>query len=211
MPMDKYQDIANGLTNDILIAVASGLSILGSILIISTYAGYREIRSFSRHIVVCISIADLLVASSNCFSIIITPVIDSQITALDKTACTLQSFVGTTAVLWSFLWTMTLALYLYIDLVRGNQQLGKAIIWPWAHLVCWILPLAINIAALLLNKLGNSGDRNTSGWCWISVFGKYNHLMNSPKKILQCGQKPVFFCLLNNGIFPGNPTCSSNT
>ena len=185
MGMDKYQDISNGLTNDILLAVTSGLSILGSILILLTYACYREIRSVSRHIVVCISIADLLVALSNSFAIVIAPIIDSQIKSIDKTACTLQSFVGTTAVLWSFLWTMTLAVYLYIDLVKGNQRLGKSLIWPWAHLVCWLLPLGINVAALLLRKLGNSGDGDTSGWCWISVFGKLFKLFITPDHVIR--------------------------
>ena len=191
MTMDKYQDTANGLTNDILLAASAGLSILGSIMIIATYTFYREIRSVSRHIVVCISIADLLVAISNCSSIVISPIVDSSTTDINQTACTLQSFVGTTAVLWSFLWTMTLAIYLYIDLVRGNQQLGKSMVWPWAHLVCWLLPLAINVVALYLEKLGNSGDRNTSGWCWISVYGKCKYSVSGIKYVRDSTQVAV--------------------
>ena len=133
---------------------------------------HHEIRTVSRHIVVCISIADFLVTTSNCLAIAISPEVNSKVTESDNVSCAIQSFVGTTAVLWSFLWTMILAIYLYVDLIKGKHELGKRIIWPFAHLFCWLLPLAINLAALFLHKLGNSGDRNTSGWCWISVFGK---------------------------------------
>ena len=169
--MDNYQSIANGLTNQILLALSAGLSVLGCVLILITYICYSEIRTVSRHIVVCISIGDLLVTSSNCLAIAISPEVNSIVSEFDNVSCTLQSFVGTTAVLWSFLWTMVLAFYLYIDLVKGAQAFGKKLIWPWAHLFCWLIPLGINLAGLFLHKLGNSADRNTAGWCWISVFG----------------------------------------
>ena len=171
--MDTYQSIANGLPNKILLTVSAGLSIVGCILMISTYIVYKDIRTVSRHIVVCISIADLIVTTSNCMATAIRPEVDSVVTDIDRITCTIQSFVGTTAVLWSFLWTMVLAIYLYIDLVKGKQALGKRLIWPWSHLCCWLIPLAINMTGLLLHKLGNAGDRNTAGWCWISVFSKH--------------------------------------
>ena len=175
MVKDSYQNIANGLTNDILLAISAGLSILGCTLILTTYICYKEIRTVSRHIVVCISIADIITTASNLSAIFISPEINSEIDEINNVSCTVQSFIGTTAVLWSFLWTMVLAMYLYLELVKENKSLGKRLIWPWSHVICWIAPLGINVVALFLHKLGNSGDRNTAGWCWISVFGKKIH------------------------------------
>jgi len=171
--MDTYQSIANGVINQLLLALSAALSVLGCVLIMTTYICYREIRTVSRHIVVCISIADFLVTFSNCLAIGIAPEVNSIVAKSDNVSCTLQSFIGTTAVLWSFLWTMVLALYLYLDLVKGAHAFGKKMIWPWAHLFCWLTPLAINLTGLFLHKLGNSADRNTAGWCWISVFGNF--------------------------------------
>ena len=43
---------------------------------------------------------------------------------------------------------------------------------PWFHLICWLLPLSINLIALLHNVLGDNSDASTSGWCWINLSGR---------------------------------------
>ena len=177
--MDAYQSISNGKSNRILLGVASGLSIFGSLLVILTYILYKDIRTVSRHIIICISIADFVVTLFNCLALFISPVVDSQAKDFDIISCKIQSFISTSAVLWSFLWTMVLAMYLYCVLVKESTRIGKRIVWPWAHLLCWTIPLCINIVALYLGKLGNSGDENTSGWCWINVFSMSTFLCKS--------------------------------
>ena len=160
------QNEAMSTTNVVLLSVSSGLSGIGALVIIITYAFYRDIRTASRHIIVCISIADLVTTIANCSGESIQPSHNGK-----DIPCILQSFVGTTAILSSFLWTMVLAIFLYIALVRENQALAKRLIWPWCYIVCWLIPLVINVVALCLGKLGNNEDIGTSGWCWINLNG----------------------------------------
>ena len=151
--------------NSALMVTSSSLSIIGCIIIIASYISYKDIRTSSRHIIVCISIADFFVVSANLSGIFVPPHPEKV-----DTFCILESFVGTTAVLCSFLWSMMLAVFLYITIVRGNVFLAERLIHPYFHLFCWLVPLTINVMALLLHVLGNSGDAATAGWCWIDLI-----------------------------------------
>ncbi|XP_066927062.1 G-protein coupled receptor 157-like isoform X1 [Clytia hemisphaerica] len=141
--------------------VSTTLSVFGCLVIIATYALYKDIRSSSRHIIVCISIADLVVSLSNLAADFLPPAIHD--------ACILQSFVSSTALLASFMWTLFLAIFLYISLVLEKPFTARALIHPWFHLVCWLLPLVINMVALCTRNLGNNNDLAVSGWCWIEI------------------------------------------
>ena len=141
--------------------ISTSFSILGSLAVIATYALYKDIRSSSRHIIVCISIADLVVSTAN--------LVADYMPADIPEACMLQSFISSTANLCSFMWTMFLAVFLYIALVLEKPTYARSLIHPWFHLLCWLLPLAINVVALCTNNLGNNHDMAVSGWCWIQI------------------------------------------
>lgn len=160
---------ANGLANTVVLCISSFLSVIGCLVIILTYKHYKEIRTASRHIIVCIAVADLINALSNVSGMLIVPTASGK-----DIPCVTQSFIGSTSILCSFLWTVALALFLYLTIVVENQHLAKKLICPWFHLICWLLPLSINMLALHLGKLGNSTDADTAGWCWIClVESKY--------------------------------------
>lgn len=165
MHYGNYTDTANDWVNKTLAGVSTGLSMVGVSIIILTYLFIKEIRTLSRHIIVCISVADLVTCLSNVSGLLITP--DATVSSLE---CKVQSFVGTTAVLSSFLWTMMLAVYLYVIIVKQMHSLGRRIIIPYSHVLCWCLPLAINIIAISFGALGNDEDNTSSGWCWISLY-----------------------------------------
>ena len=158
---DEYRDWALEHGTKYVLLGSTILSTIGCLLIISTYVLYQDIRSSSRHIIVCVSIADLIVSLSNLAADFLNPKI--------KEACVVQSFITSTFLLSSFLWTLFLAIFLYISLVLGRPSTATALIHPWFHLVCWILPLAINIVALFTDNLGNNEDLAVSGWCWITI------------------------------------------
>lgn len=141
--------------------VSTILSTLGCLLIILTYALYKDIRSTSRHIIFCISISDLIVSISNLSAdvFIEPPMIEG---------CIIQSFIGSIFLLSSFLWTLSLAIFLYISLVMEKPSTAIAMVHPWFHLVCWLLPLVINLVALVTGNLGNGEDFAVAGWCWIN-------------------------------------------
>ena len=163
-----YQLVANRSLNIIIVATATLFSLLGSFLIIFTYIRFKDLRTVSRHIVVCIAISDLMSSLSSCAGLLISPKLDPR-----NKACVIQAFFGAIFVLSSFLWTMCLAITLYIVIVKQNTDLAERLIFPWFHFICWCLPLVINVVAVSLNNLGNTGDLETAGWCWIYIDGKY--------------------------------------
>ena len=159
----KVLDELKTIHAEIIIAVTCVISIIGSLLIITTYALYENIRSPARHIIVCIGIADLFLALANVYSSYFVNPDDPNF----EIKCKIQSFVGTSSVMASFMWTMMLAVFLFISLDREKPLLAIRLIHPWFHLLAWLLPLAINLVAIFLGKLGNNDDKAAAGWCWI--------------------------------------------
>ena len=158
-------------TNKYLQTAATVLSVFGSSIIILTFFVFKDIRTPARHIIVCIAISDLVSSLSNCLGLFRT-----QDTSEGKDPlCILQSFVSSTFILSSFLWTMLLAVFLYIVIVCEKSDSEKKIIFPLFHGISWILPLIINIAAITNEKLGDSRIFVTAGWCWIDL-GKYDRI-----------------------------------
>ena len=162
-----YQVVANRTPNKIIVGTATLLSLLGSFLIIFTYIRFKDLRTVSRHIVVCIAVSDLMSSLSSCAGLLVSPTLDPQ-----NEACVIQAFFGATFILSSFLWTMFLAITLYVVIVKQNTDLAEKLTVPWFHLISWCLPLVINVVAVSLNKLGNTGDFETAGWCWIYAGSK---------------------------------------
>ena len=159
-----------GFINRGIFVTSAILSIFGSLLILITYNGYKDIQSPARHIIACLSLADLFTVLVNFYGVFTKPGGYREIT------CILQSFIGGGAAMSSYLWTMVLAIYLYVGLVKDNSEILEKLLHPWLHLLCWLLPLGINIVALFLNKLGNGSDRISSGWCWIKISSNEERL-----------------------------------
>ncbi len=96
---------------------------------------------------------------------------ENPINPQDST-CVAQSFITNTASITSFCWTATLALYLYITIVKNRLSLGRRML-PWFHVLNWSLGPVINIIALTQKMLGSSANELTGGWCWIYHSGKH--------------------------------------
>ena len=159
---NSISQIANDKTDFSLLITSSLLSTIGCIITIATYFLISDIKTMSRHIIVCISFADLITCLSNLSGIFTPKNITSKF-------CILQSFFGSTAILASFLWTTMLTFYLYMVIVKERLDYAKRMIIPWSHLLCWTIPLIINVVAVSTKNLGNDGDLDTAGWCWIKV------------------------------------------
>ena len=161
--LTPWQRYSMGFTNKAIFVISAILSVFGSLLIVITYNSYKDIQSPTRHIIACLSLADLFTVLANFYGIFTQP------GGYREKTCILQSFIGGGAAMSSYLWTMALAIYLYVSLVKDNSEILEKLLHPWFHLICWLLPLGINIVALFLNKLGNGSDRISSGWCWIKI------------------------------------------
>ena len=167
----SLNEFPTNITNKYILTTATVFSVLGSSIIILTFFTFKDIRTPARHIIVCIAISDFVSSLSNCLGLFET---ESVFVKKDP-ICIIQSFIGSTFILSSFLWTMLLAVFLYIVIVCENPDSGKRLIFPLFHGISWILPLIINIAAIWKEKLGNSQKFVTAGWCWIDL-GKDDHV-----------------------------------
>ncbi len=162
-PLSTYKDYAMGHINKPFVTITSILSILGSLTIILTFIAWKDIRTVTRHVLLCLSISDLLVGLGNICGTYFKP-------TPNDTKCTIQSFVTTSASIISCFWTATLALYLYLTVVKGKQVLAKRLL-VFFHLINWSVGPFINALAVHWRMLGNSADKMTAGWCWIKHSG----------------------------------------
>ena len=155
-----FEDEANAAINRVLTTISGSLSLLGTSLIIATYIAWKDFRSTSRRILVYISIADFFIAGSNLVGV-------WHRHAENDVLCEAQSFVTTTACLWSFFWTTFLAAFMYMTVAKKKRNKAEIMLKVF-HAFGWGIPIIIVGTALGLNKLGNDKDFYTSGWCWIS-------------------------------------------
>lgn len=169
-----FGPIGNTTLNRTLMTITSAFSLFGALVIIVTYVTWKDIRSISRQILVYISIADCVVVGSYLFGTFLPPNTDSS-------ACIVQSFLSTTANLWSFFWTTFMAIFLYTTIARKNPRMAEKMFWIF-HGIGWGIPIFIVILALEADVLGNDRDIYSSGWCWIRVQDRDK--MNAKKNIM---------------------------
>lgn len=106
------------------------LSSLGSGLLVGTHALWPELRTRPRELLLYLSLADLLSALSYFYGVLQ----DFDRTSWD---CVLQGALSTFSNTSSFFWTVAIALYLYVTIVRGSPT-GAGLLCCF-HIVRWVL------------------------------------------------------------------------
>lgn len=106
------------------------LSALGSGLLVGTHALWPELRTRPRELLLYLSLADLLSALSYFYGVLRN---------FDGTSwdCVLQGALSTFSNTSSFFWTVAVALYLYVTIVRGSPT-GAGLLCCF-HIVRWVL------------------------------------------------------------------------
>lgn len=107
------------------------LSAGGSGLLITTHALWPDLRSLARRLLLFLSLADLLSAASYFYGVLQ----DFEDSSWD---CVLQGALSTFANTSSFFWTVAIALYLYLSIVRTacGPETGR-LLWAF-HVVRWV-------------------------------------------------------------------------
>ena len=141
----------------ILTTISATLSILGSVFIFVTYCLWEDVRSSSRKILVCITLADFLAATCHMAGVWYIPIFS---------ACIAQAFLTNFALMSSAFWTVAMAIYLYVSGARRQVQLAQKMM-IWFHVICWLVPLISTCLALWFDALGRSAFFGAAGWCWI--------------------------------------------
>ncbi|XP_006873156.1 PREDICTED: probable G-protein coupled receptor 157 [Chrysochloris asiatica] len=138
------------------------LSALGSGLLVATHALWPDLRSRARRLLLFLSLADLLSAASYFYGVL-------QDFSGPSWDCVLQGALSTFANTSSFFWTVAIALYLYLSIVRAAHCRGSGrLLWAF-HIISWGVPLVITVVAVLLKKIGYDASDVSVGWCWIDL------------------------------------------
>ncbi|XP_016340221.1 probable G-protein coupled receptor 157 [Sinocyclocheilus anshuiensis] len=137
------------------------LSFFGSLLIICTFARWPDLRTTPRKLLVYLSVTDLLSALSYFYGVLRS--FDS-----DSGDCIAQGAISTFANTSSFFWTVAIAIYLYVFIVKSSQRQANNLVL-YFHLISWGVPFAITVAALSLHKIGYDASEVSVGWCWVNI------------------------------------------
>lgn len=171
--IDSNSTLCNATTLDnhytiYITIVSSCLSMIGSALIILTYLLWRDIRTTARAIVVFLAIADFFTAAGYLFGAVVSHLYYQNVIYpnLYNYFCEAQSFITTAFPISSFLWTIHLAVYLYIAIVNANPPLAKRLMILF-HVTGWGIPLLICLPAVFTKNLGGSHERTSVNWCFI--------------------------------------------
>ncbi|XP_047425940.1 G-protein coupled receptor 157 [Mugil cephalus] len=149
------------LFEQVLVLFSCALSFVGSSLIILTFIIWSDLRTTPRKLLVFLSMSDWLSAVSYAVGV-------WSVFRTNSLGCVAQGAISTFANTSSFFWTVAIAVYLYIYLVRSNRRAADRLVLLF-HLVSWGIPLAITIAALCLNKIGYDESEVSVGWCWVQI------------------------------------------
>lgn len=115
------------LYEQVIVLCTCALSFLGSSLIILTYIIWPDLRTTPRKLLVYLSVSDWLSALSYGFGV-------GKIFRTDSPECVAQGAVSTFANTSSFFWTVAIAVYLYVFIVRSNQRTADSLVLSF-HIV----------------------------------------------------------------------------
>ncbi|NP_001085567.1 G protein-coupled receptor 157 L homeolog isoform X1 [Xenopus laevis] len=184
------------LSEQVIVLLSCVLSFLGSALIIATYIFWQDLRSRPRLLLLFLSVADLLSAISYFYGVLR----NFQETTWD---CVTQGAISTFSNTSSFFWTVAVAVYLYITIVKSQQNFADQLI-PWLHLISWGVPLVITLSAVCLKKIGYDASYVSVGWCWIDIDAEdkllWMLLAGKAWEILAYLTLPVLYILIKKHI-----------
>lgn len=145
------ETVTLALYNLVLTGTSSCLSIIGACVIIGTYFAIKEIRNFTRKLLLYLTVADLLTAVGNLIAVIRYAYVhgDSDVVTENCTAhhvteydgiCVGQSFVTTYSNMASFLWTVIIAIHLWSSVVLRTRGTEIFFLHALYHVICWLVP-----------------------------------------------------------------------
>ncbi|XP_032824266.2 G-protein coupled receptor 157 isoform X1 [Petromyzon marinus] len=143
------------------LCVACALSLLGSALLLGTYAAWPSLRTPARRLLASLAAADALTSVAYLYGAL------RQFHG-DSWDCALQGAMSSVANSASFFLTVAIALHLHVTIVRGDLRMAERM-HVWLHVVSWLVPLVSTSLAMALGHLGYDGSAVSVGWCWVRI------------------------------------------
>lgn len=172
-----------------LTILSCSFSVLGAVAIILSYVYWKESRSTSRAILLCIALSDLISAlgyifgaglflgTFNAANTNATTALDSARLVDAETAgsmepftvlCQVQSFITTTGMMWSFWWTTILSLHLFVSVAKMRLDFSRKL-FPLYLVLATGVPLAVTIPTVATGWLGIGNGTASVSWCFIRL------------------------------------------
>eukprot|EP00731_Ephydatia_muelleri_P012275 Em0006g1169a len=174
--MASYGDENIGVR--VVVGIVCVLTILGSVVIIVSFLCFRSLRSKARLILLHLSVMDLAVGASNLIGLLVFyryyDVSSSSFPPPLDGFCKFQAFVAEYATLSSVLWTVSLAVYMYVLVSPAMVALTLDKTFPtrfvWASCaVSYGLPFVVTLWLLATGRLGYSPE-DSAGWCTVVTY-----------------------------------------
>ena len=173
-----YPTETRGYLLALRVAVSSSalLSLLGSSLIVLSYLCFPEVRTLARQLLVNLSLADFISAAANCIGVLAyygrfieaaqTTSSNGSAAAIPEDWCVAQAAFAVFGAESSILWTIAVAVYMFIIVVLRRPVWAKrmAVI---AYFLCWGLPAVLTLWLALDGFLGYEAGA-TPGFCAIT-------------------------------------------
>ena len=166
-----------------VVGVTCALSMVGASLIILSYCLIPDIRTKGREILLNLSLMDFVAAASNCTGIAVDfqrylggngdPNSNSSNSSSDSIngvmnrLCMAQAVFAQYSTVSSILWTVCLAVYIYLCVMMPNKRVPLRSVLVF-YLLSYGLPLIVSIWYLTTGKLGFD-HIGGSGWCTVKL------------------------------------------
>ena len=166
-----------------VVATTNALSIIGAGMIIVTYLAFPDIRTRARQLLVNLSIADFIAALATFlgatvyYDKLVETGHESKTDLNSETHdwCVVQAAFTVYGTESSILWTIAVALYMYVIIVLRRPKLGTKVL-VGSYILCYGIPLILTLSLALTGYLGYEVGA-TPGFC--AIKGSVGHNPNS--------------------------------
>lgn len=183
------EDVSTSLR--VVVGMTCALSMLGSLLIMLSYCMIPGIRTKGREILINLSLMDFVAAASNCTGIAVNfnrylgnSSDDSPHTVMNR-LCVAQAFLAQYSTISSILWTVCLAVYIYLCVMVTDKKIAFRSVVV-LYLLSYGLPAIVSSWYVATGKLGYD-LRSGSDWC--SIILSYH------------GERQLFSLVFGNDIW----------
>ena len=169
----------------IVVSATSSLSVIGALLVILSYVCVASLRSQARAILVNMSLMDLGVGCANLVGSAVnfnryyynyTARVDLVPNRYQDWGCRVQATVAVFCCNSSVLWTVGLAVYMYL-LVFRNWNETVRIFMPVTYALSYILPFGLCAWLCWTDRLGYA-PYDSSGWCTLRTVDPHTREVN---------------------------------
>lgn len=108
-------------SEQVVVLFSCALSFVGSSLIILTFIAWSDLRTTPRKLLVYLSVSDWLSAVSYAVGV-------WRVFHTDSPGCIIQGAISTFGNSSSFFWTVSIAVYLYVFIVRSSRRVADSLV-----------------------------------------------------------------------------------